>query len=80
MSLYWCQFTLDIVVESDGPANAAELARRFVDDERGSIRLESADVVTAVEQIPRGWRNSLPYREPNVGPELTCRQILEDKS
>ena len=72
MSLILCKLTLDVVIEADGKTveENGRLAKQFASDELDHI---------ALSQLPRNWHDSLPYRDPSVGPELTCRQILAAK-
>lgn len=81
MSLILCKLTLDVVIEADGKTveENGRLAKQFASDELDHIALESTELVTSLSQLPRNWHDSLPYRDPSVGPELTCRQILAAK-
>lgn len=85
MSLILCHLHLDVVIECEGKTlgEIGELAKRFASDEiRNGIEVGSCELVTSVEQLPAGWRSSLPYRDrcESFAPALTCRQILEAKS
>ena len=85
MSLILCHLHLDVVIQCEGKTlgEIGELAKRFANDEiRNGIRVGSCELVTSVEQLPEGWRSSLPYRESHDSwrSGWTCRQILEVKS
>ena len=82
MSLVLCRLSLDVVIECADKtvAETEELAQRFVREEIDRIKLDSVELITSLSQLSRDWHDSLPYRDPNIGPDLTCRQILEGKS
>jgi hypothetical protein len=80
MSLILCKLSLEVVVDADTMGKASgDLAKRFASDELDHLQLDSVEWVTSLSQLPRNWHDSLPYRDPNIGPELTCRQILAAK-
>ncbi len=72
-----CTFEIDILVDVDGKtvAQVEEFAARYLRDECDHAEAISVEAVTG-QNLPKVWEDSLPYRDPDVGPELTCRQIL----
>jgi hypothetical protein len=86
MSLILCHLSLEVVIECESKTmgELGQLAKRFAEEEirngSDSLQCGRCELVTAVEQLPLSWRSSRPYRSPDIGPELTCRQILEGKS
>jgi hypothetical protein len=82
MNLILCRLTLELVIECDADTskdNIKEMAEHFAVEEIDRVEFDSSRVVTSLFSLPPDWRDSLPYRDPNVGPELTCRQILSNK-
>lgn len=78
MSLILVKLSLEIVVDADTLGkDTAELAKGFAEGEWLHADVDSMEWVTSLTRLLPSWRDALPYRHPNVGPELTCRQILE---
>jgi hypothetical protein len=78
MSLILVKLSLEIVVDTDTLGkDTAGMAKGFAEGEWAHADVDSMEWVTSLMRLPPGWRDALPYRCPNEGPELTCRQILE---
>ena len=80
MSLVLCRFTVELVIDVEKGASREkirETAQRFVAEEIDRAEFDGYREVTSLISLPPAWRDSLPYRDSNEGPELTCRQILE---
>ena len=81
MSLILVKLSLDIVVDAATLGkDTADMAKGFAEEEWAHADVDSMEWVTSLMRLPPCWRDALPYRHPNVGPELTCRKILEAKS
>ena len=83
MKLILCKLSVDVVIYCDDDSTVGEnveAAERFAQEEVYHLECGPVELITSLAQLPPKWRDALPYRDPNVGPELTCRQILEGKS
>ena len=81
MSLILVKLSLEIVVDADTLGkDTAEMAKGFAEGEWARADVDGMEWVTSIMRLPPCWRDAMPYRHPNVGPELTCRKILEAKS
>jgi len=80
MSLVLVKLSLEIVVDAATLGkDTADMAKGFAEGEWAHADVDRMEWVTSLMRLPPCWRDSLPYRKTNFGPELTCRKILEPK-
>lgn len=86
MTLYRLTFQTEILVDASDEREAERIGLENIEDEigNGSIHLYSVKEITSEDQLLRGERGSLPWRNIQRNwakePELTVEEILKSRN
>ena len=76
MKLYWVTIELSGAVYAENLREALDVASQ--EFRHGDVEeYQDAKEIKELYQIPKSWRNALPFVPDYVDEELTCKQILE---